>query len=860
MIGALYTLSGVAALVLEVVWMRAAGLALGADAVAVTAVLSGFMGGLALGALAGGRLVRRSTRPLYVYGAVELGVALCALGMPWLLQSLASLPAAGALVAAVVVVAVPAMLMGATYPAVCHAAGSRTRSIRLYALNTAGAVIGALGGAYVLLPTLGVIGTGRVAAAVLAVVGTLAFVLGAQQARRAGQPRERAGRADVAGPTPPGPGVPAILAAAGLAGYAALAHEVSFFRILSLVLGGTVYGFAITLATFLSGIASGSVVAGRLLHGAGPGAAARVGAVALGLGGLAALGAGWGAGELPWIYIRLFRAIGPSPWLEGSLAALVLFPTAAFGGAAFAALLQALPGGAEGTRAGRLYGANTIGAVMGAGLTGMLVLPALGVGGAIGTAAAVAMAGAAFVAPGRVLSVGLAGLAVVAAVASPAVRPSVLATGPFGYVADLPADLDRAGFRAQFEAGRIDLLFHRDGRSATVTVERFPHVNTIYLKTNGKVEGSVPMDPSRGSAADMTTQLSLAAAPIALHRDARRALIIGLGSGVTAGAALAFGLDRVEVCEIEPAVIEAVRQVEPLRVGAGLDLADPRLLLRAVDGRKVLEQADRGRWDVIVSQPSEPWRSGSAALFTLEAFQAMRRGLAPGGVVAQWVQLYGLDADGLRNVLSTFLSVFPEVAVLRPAGARELVLLGTEAPLAITWDGVSEKLQPVGVRRMLARGQLDSPAALLGQIVCGTEAVRSYAGDASPSTDDRNRIEFLAPRTRFAPPEQADGLVLALCREGLGLAALFPEADSGLLRTVSLGAARAGNVWAAEAHANRFEDVQERLRLVGDVRLVARDTAGALRSWGDALRHDPTDQDTLQRVVKLRLSLDAGNR
>ncbi|RME73969.1 MAG: hypothetical protein D6776_06100 [Planctomycetota bacterium] len=447
-------------------------------------------------------------------------------------------------------------------------------------------------------------------------------------------------------------------------------------------------------------------------------------------------------------------------------------------------------------------------------------------------------------------------LAVAGALAWPRLDPRVIATGAYGYVQTLPADLDRARFRSQFERSRIEALFHRDGRCATVTVERFVPTHTIYLKTDGKVEGSVP-DGTGPSRADMSTQVLLAAAPLAFAPRAQAVAVVGLGSGVSAATAAAFEPARLEVIEIERAVWEAVRAVPPLGAEIVPLARAHRLRVRIADARRLLARSAPGSFDVVIAQPSEPWRGGSAALFTREAFRAVARALRPGGIAAQWVQLYGLDRAGLATLLATFESVFAHVAVLRPHGARELILLGSDRPLRIDPVRVAQRIERAAVRRWLERAEVDGVAGLLGELVAGTEALRRFAAGAPVSTDDHNRIAYRAPRTRFVPPQTADRLAQALLEGAAGLGPLFGAVDDETRHEIALAAARAGNRWAAEAQLAAVRDPARRLRWLGDVRLVGRDVIGALRAWDEALRRDPGDEAVLQRLVRLRLALGA---
>lgn len=888
---ALFAASGAASLVYEVAWTRALGLLLGTSAVAATAVLATFMGGLALGAAAGARLARRTRRPLRAYGALELAIAAAAVGLAFAFRALEAAPAA--LGAALLVL--PAAAMGATFPLACAAGAGRPAAEALYAWNTLGAVGGTIAAAFALLPRLGLMRTELAAAAVSALVGVVATALGgsaepeeasdgARGTGATGNREQETGNREleterrpsnfipdsqfpvpsslfsVAGPRglPSGTGVPiGVLLAAFLSGFAGLLYEVAYSRVLALVLGGSVYAFATMLAAFLAGIGLGSLAIGALRS-----RARAVAALALAFTALAAFASGFVAPELPYRFVELFFALGASPLLEATIAAaLLLLP--AFGlGASFAALLRAAPRGAEGS----LYAANTVGGVLGAAAGGLALVPALGLSGALaaGSAAALAAAALALQSPG-ILSGGRAERApsrrtawplAAAAIAGvvllrPTLPPSVLATGAFGYVAGLGSAPSRAEFFSQFAPGRIDLVFARDGRTSTVTVERLPHVNTVYLKNNGKVDGSAPIDSREPSAADMATQVSLAAAPLALHARPREALVIGMGGGVTAGAALAFPLERLDLVEIEGEVLRALRETHDFDAANGRPLDDPRLRAHVEDARLFLRRAAPASYDAIISQPAEPWLTGTANLFTRELFALGRRALKPDGLFCQWVQLYGLDEEALKTLLATFRTAFPEVLVLRPRGAREILLVGGAAAFRIDADEVGARVPPV----LFARAGFAGGGDLLGEIVAGRADVDAFAAGAPVNTDDAGLVEFRAPLTRWISPRRAEIAFEHLAGSPRALEAAFAPLGPAERLALAEAAASDENFAAAEAWVRSMGDGADVHRRLGDLAAARGDAAAALLEWNETLKRDPADRGALERIVRTRKHL-----
>jgi len=864
---AVYLVSGAAALVYEVLWTRALGLVLGTTAVALSLVLAAFMGGLALGSAAAGRLAERLARPLVAYGILEIATGLFALLVPALARNeavastVARAPVLGATFAFALLL-VPTAAMGATFPLLCRQLASlRGGAALAYGVNAAGAVAGTLAAAYVLLPAFGLTNANAVAAGAGVLAGAAGIALGLRApAPLLGDPSPAPlpSPAPVPAPTPE-PDPPAIstraaLLTALLSGLAGLLLEVGFARVLGLLLGSSVYAVAVMLATFLAGIAVGSLAAGPIAARLGASGVRAACAAASLLTAVAAFASLFLVRELPYVFLRLYARLGSLPLLEAALAAAVLLAPALGLGATFAALLAARGGAPR--AAARLYAVDTVGAIAGALAGGLVLVPAIGVQATL-LAGIVASVLAAACALGRPWAFAAATvLAAGAVVARPPWDPSILATGAHQYAAEVPQDLTRAQFFEQFEPGRIELLFARDGRTSTVTVERFPLANTIYLKNNGKVEGSAPIDPARPSAADMMTQVLLAKAPLAIHGAAREVLVIGLGSGVTAGAAVAFPEARVRVVEIEAEVVEAVRR------GFFDDandrvLSNPRVAVDVDDARRwLLARPERRQFDVIVSQPAEPWLTGVANLFTQEFFELGARALRRGGLFCQWVQLYGLDEPSFRTLVATFHSVFPQALVLRPRGSREVLLLGAETAFSLGLSADDEEV--------------------LGAIVAGPADVAAFAAGAPLNTDDRPLVELRAPRTRYAPKERATELLRALAGRPTGLCGLVrrdlkvawgDEAGSALaLDAVKLSAVlaeaaeKSGNLWAAEAWLRCLgdgPDVHRRL-----ARLFERrgDLQRAVLEWNEVIAREPGDREALRALLRLRERLGGGGR
>lgn len=676
--------------------MRRLALATGSTGLALTLTLSGYMAGLGLGGAWAGR--RRWTQAPRGYGVLELLSAAWILTFPTLIEVATPLlhgaRATSAATAAILVL--PAgLLHGATLPAVSAAVPARAEVGRLYAANTAGAVAGVLLGTFFLLPAAGLRGTEWVAAAAAATAGTLALLIS----------RERP-------PTPippmqPASWAPGVLAAAAVAGGVAMGLEVAWGRLASLLLGSSVYASAVVLAVFLAGIAAGAAWGRRL-------GARALGPALLMMGLLAALGTlSWRV--LPHAQALAWGALGEAGKLPTGAALLGLAMAGApiASGVAFSAAVAAMDA-SPARAAGRVLAANTLGSVLGSALTGLLLVPSFGLQPTtLGLAAVAALAGAVRT-RGRQALTGLAvftGLVL----ATPAWDPALYAVGMGLRVAEF-ADLSpRAVERFAHEGW--SLLYAEEGRTASIAVGQSARTGNLWLSINGKV------DASTGD--DMPTQELSGQLPVALHLARRpgsapRVAVVGLASGVTAGAALEAGAASVDVIELEPRVVEAARYFEGVNRGV---LDDPRATLHVDDARALLSRPGPA-WDVIVSEPSNPWITGVSNLFTQEYWTLAQRRLAPGGVFVQWVQLYALPPDALRGLVRTFQTVFPNAWLFESIPGSDALLVAIHEPAASLPAARTLPLAPTLGPRGLSR----------------------LGGRARRNTDDMPWIEFEAPR------------------------------------------------------------------------------------------------------------------
>ncbi len=758
--------SGVAALVYEVVWLRMLALVFGHTVHAVTAVLTAMMAGLGLGSALISRIADRRPDRLVIYGALEGAIGVWGALIPWLLspvvavylglhRALALSDGAFTLVQFVLafVLLLPATtFMGATLPllarAVTREATAAARDVgALYALNTFGAVLGAAAAGYALLPALGIRVTACAAAALNVVIGLVAIALG----RRAREPRAAAraeadagpGIGDSAGAWSAGAIV--VPAALGLSGAAAMVYEVAWTRVLALVIGSSTYAFTAMLVAFLAGIAIGSAVFARLplVTGRRPGTLAAI-LVAVAVSALVMIPT---FDRFPGL---VASAVGISSEpvfvlsVQVGLSVLLMLGPTLLIGATFpcAVGLLARDRHRTGRDVARLYAANTGGAIVGAALAGLVLVPGLGaqnavkVGAVLHLLAAAVALGMSFGALSRwrrVAAAGLAAAVLAGALLIPPWNRSVMASGVAVYANDYARIIDKISIGDFMRTYR--LLFYEEGPTATVTV----HESTYrLLRANGKTEAS--------NGPDMHTQLLLGHLPLLVHPHPRHVLVIGLGSGVTVAAVARHPVARIDVVEIEPAMTRAARLFE--RENRNV-LADPRVRVTIADARNfLLTRPDR--YDVIVAEPSNPWIGGVATLFTAEFYALAAARLQPGGLMLQWIQGYAMAPADLKMVVGTLRTVFPATTIWSAAHG-DYLLMGSVATHPLPLDRVAARYAAsAGIREDFARSGLVSAEALLADFVLDEAATAGYAEGAHLNTDDRLPLEFSAPRSLYA--------------------------------------------------------------------------------------------------------------
>ena len=773
----LFFLSGATGLIYELLWVRVLYQSFGSTIQSVTTVVAAYMGGLGLGAWGFGRIADRSARPAVLYGRLEIAIGVFGLISPlvltfahWIYIGAAGAMAlqGGASIAlrfglAALVLLIPTTLMGGTLPVLTRALMGDDRSLlkpslgRLYGLNTLGAMTGTALAGFFLIEFVGVRASLLLTAALNLAIGFAAIRYGRAQA--VVSPPSHQGDVD-APPPPPSTALHRLaVVLLGLTAFAALLNEIAWTRVLVMIVGGSTYAFTLILLVFLLGIGLGSVIVAR--RSLPPTDTAAAAGVAQGITATGAALLFLFFGFLPTYIIAVFQIAGLTAasrlLLMGvAVGAVVLIPAIGMG-MTFPLLadLTARPRQARGSDVGVAYALNTIGSIAGAVLTGFILVVVLGtqatlrVGLVINGLAALALAG--FAARGiaegsqedkrlriRVLSAGILGMvAVVAAFAGPGWSTRLIDLGPTIY-ARQPMSKEA---RRQFLAHRgVRQLTFREGRNATVSVWEGEAGRS--LRVNGKVDAS-----DRG---DMDTQIMIGLAPVVARPGAASAFLIGYGTGVTAQVLASVpGMTRVKVAEIEP---EVVRTDSLFRGVNDSVLFRSNIDLVLDDARSAL-QLDRARYDVIVSEPSNPWIAGIATLYTPEFFRIAKSRLSDDGVFCQWVQLYQLPLPIVAGIVRSLHEVFPHVNVWF-GGTADLLVLGSARPLQYDRQWLSQLIGPGGRLHDISTEWLsiDAPDQYFGRLLLGDSGVSRLIERARFNhTDDRPRLEFVAAR-RFLDP------------------------------------------------------------------------------------------------------------
>jgi spermidine synthase len=748
----LFVGSGCAALIYEIVWFQLLQLVIGSSAVSLGVLLGTFMGGMCLGSIVLPQMISARRHPLRVYALLEIGIGLCGLAVLWGMPLVDRLYVASVghgtgsilLRAGVCALALlpPTLLMGATLPAIARWVKTTPQGVAwlgyFYGGNIVGAVFGCLlAGFYLLrvydMPIATYVAVGlnvAVAAAGLLLAGATRYM------SQPDAPRSTSGS---------GSGAWAVYVAIALSGMTALASEVIWTRLLSLMLGATVYTFSIILAVFLLGLGIGSSA------GAWAARSVRRPGIALGLcQALLAAAITWAASvlcrALP--FWPIDPSMSPAPWYMFELdllrTACVVLPGACLWGASFPLALAtvARPGQDPGRIVGRVYAFNTVGAIVGALGASLLLVRYIGSQHAHQVLVFFCVISALLMLL-RELSppAGTSAMAAIAVYASilallvPPVPGLLVAYGRY-----LPSrrPVIRDGAVADRES---EVIFFQEGLNASVAVTKLTNgVRSFHV--SGRIEAST--EPQ-----DMRLQRMLGHIPAMIHPKPRSVLVVGCGAGVTAGTFMLYPeIERIVICEIEPLIPQVVA-THFAEQNYGV-VSDTRRVQIIYDDARHYILTTGERFDIITSDPIHPWIKGSATLYSKEYFELVRRHLNPGGLVTQWVPLYESTPDVVKSEVATFMEAFPDGTIWGndiDGSGYDVVMLASDGQLSIDVDALQSRLSDERYSRV---------AASLREVgfVSGVDLLATYAGQRSELDDwlvdaqinrDRNlRLQYLA--------------------------------------------------------------------------------------------------------------------
>ena len=741
------------------------------------------------------------------HALLERGATLYALVYAWAAGSPGRL-LAGRFAVSFLLVAIPTTLMGGTFPLMVQILralrpGTGRAAGRAYAVNTAGAAGAALALPFLLLPRLGV--ASSLAAAAVCNFAAAALVLlrarrahegtgpapaqaddaplvtGSLAAASSGAGRETLPGAEAApGASPRAAGM--LLAAFFLSSFAALALETVWTRHLGIFFGPKIHIFAFVLFAYLIGLFLGGAAYARLVAaGRDPRRILR-GALLAAAAGAAIPVPFLDAVSVPQLRLMLLAGVSYSSFLATTglmILGLIIVPAVGLG-LVFPAVVDLLARGGRraGASVGLAYAVNTAGTTLGALAAGFVLIPSIGSQRTLEASVLAIAASFALVPPlhgtrkadsGGADSAGpataLRGRAraslrpgardrshawsLVARLALPAVFLLLPFTPRWDWrFAHSSYVKDPKGFAKLYGEGgawplveSYNLLYLAEGAEATVSVIGFKD-GSRSLYVNGKADASNMLD-------DMVVQRLLGVVPVLFHPAPKSALVIGVGSGTTVAMLRDFGLETIDAAEISPEVGEAAR-LHFREIGEGA-LDDPRVRLVLDDGRSFLHFRPPSSYDIIVSEPSNPWMAGVSALFTDEFFAEMKEKLRPGGIACQWFHFYSMSPDHIRLIARTFRRHFPDAAILLTRGRRingDMLLVGAKGPLRLA-RLPEDPAVPERIRRALGEVLNAGTAQLLGGLAAGPGELAAFAGPGPLNTDDRPLLELDAPADLF---------------------------------------------------------------------------------------------------------------
>jgi len=852
-----FVLSGFAGLIYQSIWSHYLGLFLGHAAYAQALVLAIFMGGLGLGAALVARVGTGWRNLIRWYAGIELLIGILGLLFHYLFVGVTDfgydvvIPILGSSsavsifkwVVAAALILPQTILLGTTFPLMSGGVirrypGSDGRSLgSLYFTNSAGAALGALASAFFLVPHWGLPGSSVAAGLVNIAVACLAWWVSRE-------PEPPVHCTDGHSPSDEGFGrslLRMVLLATALSGAASFVYEIVWIRMLSMAVGSTFHAFEIMLASFISGIALGGLwIRGRADRAAEP--IKLLGWIQVLMGLAALMSLAFYADAFEWVgWLMQALAHSDSGYALFNLgtalvAVVIMIPAAFFAGTTLPLFTVVLLRQGHGESSiGLVYAWNTIGSILGVFAAIHFLIPALGLKLSLCVGALADMAiGLVLLrrdvkdrrAMQRFAFAGVvAAMAVGIAITRIDFDPMRLASGVF-----------RHG-RVQLDDSE-KVLFYRDGKTASVSVIGSPNGST-RIATNGKVDAAATTAENLGPQYDEPTMTLLAAVPLALHPDPERVGVIGFGSGMTTHALLGDDrVKRVETIEIEEAMVQGARAFGK-RVQRAYD--DPRSEVIIDDAKAYFARQGEG-FDIIVSEPSNPWISGVGSLFSKEFYEFVPRQLNRGGLFVQWVQLYEIDDRLVASILNALTPSFGDYSAWL-ANQTDLIIVAT----------ADDHLPPADYERVLSGAigddlkylGIERPEQMALRKVADARMLRAFGRlyDVSPNSDFYPTLSMNAPRTRFTNQRAMTMIML-------------PTLDQPLLEMLGLGAPLQGaldmstaSIFPGELHTAHARQIRDFMLGKGDSNELSLDERASLSQLDELMRECAREGAALENLL-----------
>lgn len=760
----LFILSGATSLIYQSVWVRLLSLSVGSTSASISLVLAIFFFGLALGSYLAGSLSGKILRPIRAYGILEGIIGVYSFALVYIFLNLHHiltwLPHQGPLgwigdITKYILVAIlllpPTISMGASLPILVRVFQESKASIGrkisvLYFINTLGAVLGAFAGSFILIPSLGVVAANHVAAVGNLFILGLALVLEPGTARASAaavtQQIKKSSRTyfglwkELSGTEL------AIIFVAFSTGFSSIAIEVVWNKYLGIFFGTNIYGLGIILSIFLAGIAFGSLAMSLIVDRIKAKATMFLGLLTLAV--IALIATSHAFNYLPLAANVAGYYMGGTVNLltiKSVLSALLIFPPTLIFGALFPLLVDLLTAREKEAPAvvGMAYAINTVGAISGSYLSGMIIIPTFGSSAAVGVSVsvlAIACAIALFSMKrhsnfARAFAICVLVIAGASSVVGSIDFRNILKSA---YFQQLQPSLSFSEVTKYFARDYEEFSMIHEGKTAIISLSQDPKDGSEYrdyfrLKTNGLNE-SIYYKKNLDIVPKYEGLLGML--PYAMSRSTEKAFVIGYGGGYTVNLLTRLSIPYVHVAELEEGIIEAAQYVYQ---GNNPVLKRDNLKLTLEDARFILATKQGGPYDVIVSQPSHSWLSGVANLFTHEFFEIVKGNLTEGGIFSQWLNLYNMDEKVLKSIMRTFFEVFPHGFVFTDHNDEELIMIGSMTPVTLDIARLKTLTDNQELASALMSLPFSSPEAFVSNFATTRETVLKATEGAPINTD-----------------------------------------------------------------------------------------------------------------------------